>query len=329
MKRKLIMDCDTGSDDAIAILTAILSNKFDILGICTAPLLPIEETTKNTLKILNLLKSEIPVYRGVSCPLVKTLSPIRRSRMVFNQPINIDGKQIRMHMPFDLREGNQKEEKKDAASFYVETLKNTKERITIMISGPCSNLAMALNMNPTIVNNIEEIVIMGGGYLISNISPAAESNFFRDPEAAQIVLNCEAKITLMPLDATHEASFSQIDIEKLRIKNNPIADFVYRTISERADVYHKTQPISSENGLLEPVHDALCIAYMVDPEIVTEFKTCRADVECSDSIADGKLNIDNRFYHANDNIKMALHTDRKKFVEFVIQMISKGENTYA
>lgn len=328
-KRRLIMDCDTGSDDAVAIILAALSDRFDIVGICTSPLLPIEDTTKNTLKVLKLIDKDIPVYKGVECSLVKTLSPIRKSKLVFNQPIDIDGRTVRMHMPFDLPENNRKEEDIDAASFYVDYLRNTREKVTVMISGTCSNLALALDMDSSISDKIEEIVIMGGGYMISNISPAAESNFYRDPEAAQIVLNCGAKVTLMPLDATHEASFSQADMMRLKDIDNPISDFVYSILESRALVYYKTQPIKSDSGLLVPLHDALCIAYMIDPEIIKEFRSCRVDVECSEGIADGKMNVDSRFYHEKENVDLVLHIDRSAFVNLIIDMISNKGREYA
>lgn len=322
MKRKLILDHDTGTDDAIAIITAFLGKKFDILGICTSPLLPIEKVTENTLGVLELIGANCEVYQGVSTPLVKLLSPIREKRMIFNKPMIVDGKKVMMHRPFDLPIGSRKKNELDAASFYVQSLKNTKEKITVVITGLCSNLALALTMDDSIKENIEEIVIMGGGYLVSNITKAAESNFFRDPEAAQIVLNSGCKITLMPLDATHQASFSLKDTNRLRGLNTSVSDFVCSIIDERYLVYKTTQPIESDDGYLVPLHDVLCIAYLVDPCIIEEFRECHCDVECSDGVCDGKMNVDNRAFADKANVNLALKVNREKFVQFIYDSIN-------
>ena len=331
MKRKLILDHDTGTDDAIAIITAFLSKKFDILGICTSPLLPIDKVTENTLGVLELIGADCEVYQGVSTPLVKLLSPIRKSRMIFNKPMIVGGKKVMMHRPFDLPLGNRKKNDLDAASFYIQTLKNTKEKITIVITGLCSNLALALTMDDSIKEYIDEIIIMGGGYLVSNITKAAESNFFRDPEAAQMLLNSGCKITLMPLDATHQASFSLKDTERLRNINSSISEFVCSVIDERYLVYKTTQPIESEDGYLVPLHDVLCIAYLVEPSIIKQFRNCHCDVECSDGICDGKMNVDNRAFCDNPNVNLALKVNREQFVQFIYDAVNswrKDEKSY-
>lgn len=320
---KIIMDVDTGGDDAVAIILAIISKKFDVVGICTETLLPINVTTDNTLKVLNLLKKKIPVYKGSECALVKTLSPLRKRKMIFNTPMTVGNKTISMHMPFDLPLGKEKAENKDAASFLVDFLRNSEEKITIVMTGPGTNLALALCMDDTIVEKIEQLIIMGGGYQISNVTKAAESNFFRDPEAAQTVLSCGVPIVLFPLDATHQASFSKDDIEKLRSINSKISNFICSICDERMIVYNKTQPIESKDGMLVPIHDALTIAYLIDEDIVEEFRSCNCEVECSQSVGDGKMIVDNRFYDDKHNVKLALKINRKKYVEMIYDNLCK------
>ena len=327
MKRAVILDMDIGSDDAIAIMMAILSGEFDILGICTEVILPIETTTENALKVLNLLQMRVPVYRGACCAMVKTLSPLRRRNMIYNRPIQVNGKKIRMHMPFNLPLGDFCEEKEDAASFYVRCLSEAEHQVTIVMSGPMTNLGIALTMAPEIVKKIKEIVIMGGGYLQSNVTSCAESNVFRDPEAAQKVLRSGAKITMLTLDATHAASFSEKDRNRIFALGNPAAAFTAKLIDERRLVYDATQPLKDGNESLVPIHDALCIAYLLCPKVLTQVRECRCEVDCSDGIADGQTIVDNRYFTKPYNVFMALNADRELFCDILCKTLAKwGED---
>lgn len=322
--KKIILDVDTGSDDAVAILCAALSEELEVVGICTECLLPIEVTTANTLKVLNLLGKRIPVYRGAHQAMVRNLSPLRRRRMVFNQPIITDGKEVRMHMPFDLPLGDQREEEKDAASFYADYLHHSGEKVTIVLTAPMTNLALALLMEPKIVDNIEELVIMGGGYQAANVSPYAESNIFRDPEAAQRVLNCGAKITLLPLDATHAAALSLSQQQRIKALGNPFATFTSELMASRRIVYDSSQPLKEAGESLVPLHDALCIAYLLRPQVLTRVRECRCEVSCGPGPADGTLLVDERATPAEPNVRMALDADREIFGEFLVETLGRG-----
>lgn len=322
--RKVIMDVDTGSDDAVAILCAVLSGELDVVGICTECLLPIEVTTANTLKVLHLLGSDIPVYRGAHQAMVQNLNPLRERKKVFNQPMIVDGKEVRMHMPFDLPLGDERPQEKDAASFFVDYLRNTQEKVTIILTAPMTNLALALLMEPSIVNKIEELVIMGGGYEMSNVTLCAESNVFRDPEAAQRVLNCGAKVTLLPLDATHSASLNLAHQLRIKALGNPFSDFTVSLMESRRSVYDKSQPLSDETGSLVPLHDVLCVAYLLHPEILTLVRECYCQVNCNDGPADGQTIVDNRFYTAPPNVRMALKADREVLADFLVETLGKG-----
>lgn len=164
--------------------------------------------------------------------------------------MEVGGKTIRLHMPFDLPLGDKKEQEMDAASYYVRTLTETEEPLTLVLTGPMTNFALALTMEPDIVKNVEEIVIMGGGYKQSNISCIAESNIYRDPEAAQKVLRCGAKITMMPLDATHQGSFSQADRDRIYALGTPAAKYTAQMIDGRRLVYDATSRSRTETTAL-------------------------------------------------------------------------------
>ena len=321
---KIIMDVDTGSDDAVAILCAVLSGELEVVGICTECLLPIEVTTENTLKVLHLLGSHIPVYRGAHQAMVRNLNPLRRRKMVFNQPMVVDGKEVRMHMPFDLPLGEDRPQAKDAASFYVDFFRSAQEKVTIILTGPMTNLALALLMEPSIVDNIQELVIMGGGYQMSNLTSCAESNVFRDPEAAQRVLSCGAKITLLPLDATHSASLTLAHQRRIQALGNPFSDFTVSLMESRRAVYDKSQPLSDDTGSLVPLHDVLCVTYLLRPQVLTQVRECHCQVSCNDGPADGQTIVDNRFYTAPPNVRMALQADREVLADFLVETLGKG-----
>lgn len=322
--RKVILDVDTGSDDAVAILCAVLSKKLEVVGVCTECLLPIEVTTVNTLKVLQLLGQRIPVYRGAHQAMVRNLSPLRKRQMVFNRPVTVEGREIRMHMPFDLPLGDQRQEEKDAASFYVDYLRQCVEKVTIVLTGPMTNLALALLMEPGIVEHIEELVIMGGGYHSANVSPYAESNFFRDPEAAQRVLSCGAQITLLPLDATHAAALTPAQQSRFESLGNPFYAFVAELMSARRAVYDRTQPLKKAGESLVPLHDALCIAYLLCPQVLTPMRSCFCAVSCGPGPADGALMVDERACPAAPNVRMALGADREIFGDFLVETLGRG-----
>lgn len=320
--RRIILDVDTGSDDAIAIISAAFSAQVEIAAICTTSNLPIEVTTANTLKVLNLIGKNIPVYRGAPRALVKNLSPLKNAGGRVNQGVEINGKTVRMHEPFDLEQGTQRPEQQPASIFYLEYLRNAVEPVTIVITGLATNLALALTMDPTIVKNIEEIVMMCGGYKVSNVTLCAESNAWRDPEATQIVIGCGAEITMIPLDATHAVALDAEDIEVIKKIESPAAEFCVAQIEQRMLIHQKTQPLEGDGVA---IHDALCIAYLVSPEILTETRRCYCQVDCSDGPAQGQTIIDNRHFTAPPNITMAFKANQKMFVEFLVDTLRESE----
>lgn len=305
--RKLIMDVDTGSDDAIAIMLALLSDSFDVAAICTTALLPIYDVTENTLKVLHLIRKNVPVYMGAPCAMVKTLSPLRMRGARLNQSIEINGKTLAMHNVFELDRGDMQPEKRDAVSFYLDALSDAEDEITIVATAPLTNLALALTADRSIARNIKELVIMGGGYIQSNVTSRAESNFWRDPEAAQKVLSCGANITLLPLDATHSAAFTTRERDRIASIPTPAARFATRLINERMMVYTQKQPLAAEP--LAPLHDALCIAYLLRPEVILESRFCHCEVDCSDGAAQGGLIVDNRAFTEKPNVTLAMKAD--------------------
>jgi len=151
-KRKIIFDVDTGSDDALALMVGMLSPEFDIVGICTVNgNLPVENTTENTLRVVELMnRADIPVIRGCGTPISATLDPLRRMRQRSNDGVSADGEEVTYHAPnLPLPPATIKAaEGKNAVCWYIDTLMNATEKITLIMVGPLTNFALAYRAEP-------------------------------------------------------------------------------------------------------------------------------------------------------------------------------------
>ena len=272
--QKVILDVDTGSDDAIAIMLAVCAKELDILGITvTWGNRPVDACVKNTLKVLDLMKSSIPVYRGCPAPMVRWLTEQRNAALKKDGiSITIDGKEYSVHPEsFDLPEPSRTPENIHACSYLVETLKNSSEKITVVTVGPMTNLGMAVRMDPSICNHIEKVIIMGGAVGKGNITAAAEANFYHDPEAAKILIETR--------------------IDALKRMNNG-------------------------NGWSDAIHDALAVAWLLDPEVITETLTVSCDIDINGGACDGMLVADERMgYEPDETVRtvIAMKADKKRF----------------
>ncbi|MCR4632953.1 MAG: nucleoside hydrolase [Erysipelotrichaceae bacterium] len=317
MPKKIILDVDTGSDDACAIMLAQLRPEIDLIAVCTVKgNQPIEYTTENTLRIRDLLHADFPVYKGCSGSLVKNIVYPRIPPTANADAYDGEGNKIHIHQElFDLPASEGKIEELNAPNFYVDYLKNAEEPVTIVAVGPLTNLAVALVMEPQIVKNIEEIVIMGGGWNITNATLAAEFNIYDDPEAAQRVLHCGAKITMVPLDATHSAYISRKDAEALKAIGSPASVFAADLIERRIQVHDYAQPLEVEHTCA--LHDPLCIAYLIDPDVLKDVKLCNVEVSLS-GLTEGQTCVDQRAIQEDRNVHFAFGGDPKRFSKILI-----------
>lgn len=317
--RKIILDVDTGTDDAIAIMCAVQAEKqFDIVGICTVNgNRGVEYTTENTCRVLEYMgRNDIPVYKGCPLPLVATLSPWRRPGMPFGGKQK-DGPRVHsdyLNLPASV---NKKPENMDAVSFYLKALTDTEEKITLLEVGPLTNLAVALRINPDIVRNIEEFVIMGGAYANGNTSPAAEFNWWCDPESAKIVMDCGAKITIIPLNATHEAAITREQVNALYSSGTKAGTAAASFIEHRLNAV----PGSTSTA----VHDALAFLYLLDKNVCRNVKPMYVDVDYSGGGADGMciVDVDKRYYDRLPNCDFAFGANKERFSELLIEILTK------
>ena len=316
MPYKVILDVDTGSDDAIAIMTAALSKEIDLLGIMSVNgNRNIENTTDNTLRVISLLGKSIPVFRGCYLPMVSTLLKGRRDQIPFKGPEIKEEDVHGDHIPAP--ETDMKEQPIHAVVWLIDTLTKTSEKLTLICVGPLTNLAMALRIAPQITKNIREILIMGGGYMINNITSGAEFNFWVDPEAAKIVMDCGAPIRLVPLDATHAAYVTLSEAEEIRKFDTPAAKLCADLIIRRINGYKNFQPLDTPNST--PVHDPLAVCALLNPAVLKDCMEVNVDVCVSPGITDGMslCDVGQRNRDRKPNAIVAKSADRELFIQHV------------
>lgn len=329
MKKKIILDVDTGSDDAVAIMAALLSPEIQVEAICSvAGNKDIDKTTENTLRVVQLLDSQVPVYRGCNGPLVKNLCPDRLGdrRAHVTSVEDEEGHVLQMHADYlNIPEAKIHEQSIRAPEFYVQYLRSASEPVTLVAVGPLTNLAVALSIDPTIVEKVEEIVIMGGGYNITNETPTAEFNIWFDPEAAQRVVHCGAKVTLVPLDATHAACITRDDCSRFRKINTVSSVFAAELCEQRIKMHNIGQPLDVPDAAA--VHDALCIAYLIDPSVLKDVRYVHCDVGFRD-FSEGQTIIDPRYYPEERNCYFAFDGDRVKFANILCDLFALDTKTW-
>ena len=323
MATKVILDVDTGSDDAVAIMAAALSPDIDLVAVCTVwGNRPIENTTDNTLRLISALGVDVPVYKGCDTAMVKYLTTDyveNRERPV----VMYQGKAFTMHAEhLDLPEPKIAPQSVPAACFYVDYLRNAKEKVTLIPVGPLTNLGLALRIAPDIVENIEQIVVMGGGSKITNCNPWSESNIWHDPEAAQIVAECGAKVVWVPLDATHKACITMDDCKRFREIGTFSANFAAGQCEQRIIVHNAQQPLDIPDAAA--VHDALCVAYVIDPTVITDLRHCHIEIGLS-GYGEGQTIVDQRAYPLKKNGYFAYDADRFKFVDILCDCFKRDK----
>jgi inosine-uridine nucleoside N-ribohydrolase len=261
MPRSVILDVDTGTDDAIAIMMAALHPTIDLVA-CTTVWgnRPVADTTDNTLRVLDHIgHSQVPVYRGLDKPFGPIQVP---------GPPQEDQSGGKMHpAALDLPEPTSTVQDQGAVEWLVETLRSRTQPVTLVPVGPLTNIAAALTLDPRVVDAVEELVIMGGAHAFGNVTPSAESNIWHDPVAADVVFKAGfERVVLVPLDATHDALVTSAQADELAALGTPGALATAGCITQRIIAHDESQPQKIPSSA--PIHDALCIAYLIDPAVI-------------------------------------------------------------
>jgi inosine-uridine nucleoside N-ribohydrolase len=261
MARKMILDCDTGTDDAVAVMLAALHPHIELVGCTTVNgNVEIHYCTENTLRTLDFIgRSDVPVYEGSRRPIVRLDFPLPREAQNKGR---IHGTEL------PIPAAKSRKQETGAVEFLIETYRNATDEIVLVPVGPLTNIAAALLLDPKFVEHVPEVVIMGGAHATGNITPSAEFNIWADPEAAAIVFAAGfRKVTLVPLDATHQALVTSAQCAALHALGTTAGIAAARFIGQRIKGYDASQPMAILSSA--PVHDAVCVSFLVNPSVIT------------------------------------------------------------
>ena len=308
---KIIIDCDPGQDDVLNLLLAMASpTELEILGVTTvAGNVPLKLTQRNTRIVCEIAKRpDLKVYAGCERPMVRDLVTAEN----VHGSTGIDGVQV-----YDPKHPVQDQH---AVDFIIETLGAAEpESITLVPTGPLTNIAQAFVKDPSIVAKVSQIVLMGGAMREGgNSTPSAEFNIFVDPHAAEVVFDCGRPLTVMGLDVTHQVLATSERVQRIR-------DIGSRAAIVAADMLdffdrHDTEKYKSSGA---PLHDPCTIAYLLQPELFTG-KQCNVSIESQSELTMGHTAVD--FWHVTSkprNTNWIHLVDADGFFDLLVSRLSR------
>ena len=306
-KKKIIIDCDPGYDDAVALLLASGSPSVEVLAITTvAGNQTLEKVTRNALRIATLAGLDVPVAAGAARPLLRDEVVVAAN---IHGESGLDGT--------TLPQATLKPDPRHAAQLIVDTVMNEPpQSVTLVPIGPLTNIALAARLEPRIVERVKEVVLMGGGYHIGNVKPMAEFNIENDPEAAHIVFEEKWPIVMVGLDLTYQALATQTVKDKIAAIHTPASDFVTQVLTRFSENYKKSKGFDEP-----PVHDACAVAYVIDPGVI-ETRNAPVHVEYRGEYTSGMTVTDLRRKAPQDcHTAVAMKLDRERFWNLVIEAV--------
>jgi inosine-uridine nucleoside N-ribohydrolase len=297
----VLLDCDPGHDDAIAILLALASPEIDLVGITTVQgNQTLEKTTANAIRILEFAgRSEVPVAAGANRPLLR--EPFV-ARYVHGET-GLDGPTLppALGSPLD----------QHAVDFLGEHV----DGATLVAVGPLTNVALLLARYPEA--RPARIVLMGGSIGVGNVTPAAEFNIWADPEAAARVFESGLDVTMIGLDVTHEALMTKADADRLRETGR-----IGTLVAELWEFYNRFH--SQTYGFDEsPIHDAVALAHVFRPDLA-ETAHRHVAIECGSELTRGRTVVDLWRRTENEpNAHVGVGIDGRAFIELLLERISR------
>jgi inosine-uridine nucleoside N-ribohydrolase len=302
----VLVDCDPGQDDAIALLLALASPEVEVLGVTTvAGNQTIDKVTANALRVLELAgRADVPVAAGADQPLVGELVVAADA----HGETGLDGP--------DLPKPRSRPVEQHAVDFLAERLAASERPVTLVPLGPLTNVALLLAERPEAAWRIERIVLMGGAIAEGNMTPSAEFNVWVDPEAAAHVFASGLEVTMVGLDVTNRAVLTPEHADELRARG-PVG----KAVAEMLDFYGAFYREAYDHGGC-PVHDALAVARVVRPELVTT-RELHVQVDVSDGICRGRTVVDmrRRTVLPEPNARVAVDVDVPGFVSLLLERL--------
>ncbi|CAN5856307.1 pyrimidine-specific ribonucleoside hydrolase RihA [soil metagenome] len=304
-KPKIILDCDPGHDDAIAILLA--GRHTDLLGITTVNgNVNLDLTTHNALVTAQILNLEVPVYRGASAPLVA--APLHAPDI--HGETGLGGPEL---PPLTRKVAGH-----DAVHYLIDTIRQHDD-LWLVAVGPLTNVALALSLAPDIAGKLKGISVMGGSSTFGNTTPAAEFNILADPEAADIVFRSGANLFMCGLDLTHQFDLRREDLTTIRSLDNRAAHFV----ADMIEFFGKTYADHFFGAFTAPLHDPCAVLALTHPKLLT-FEPRHVSVELRGEHTRGMTVVDERKVRSDlpKNVQVGKHIDRDKALKVLMETIS-------
>ena len=298
----IVIDCDPGHDDAIALMLAVASPELDLRAVTTvAGNTTLDKTTANAIRVLDLLKRDTPVSAGADRPLVRDLVV---AEYVHGRS-GMDGPTL---LP-----PTRTPDPRHAVELLAETLRTSAEPVTLVPVGPLTNIALLLALHPDIATHIDRVVLMGGSMGQGNVTPSAEFNIYVDPEAAHRVFTSGLDITMIGLDVTHQALLTPEAAGHLA-SGGPVSRFV----AELYGFFSHTETGAGGRGA--PIHDAVAVAHLIWPDLVT---TERRDVQIDlGETGRGRTVVDRRPRSRLDGpVQVATAIDGPRFSRLLVERL--------
>ncbi|HET7572205.1 MAG TPA: nucleoside hydrolase [Gaiellaceae bacterium] len=298
----ILIDCDPGHDDAMAILLALASPELEVRGITTvAGNQTLDKTTRNALVVLEVAgRADVPVAAGADRPLRREL----RTAAHVHGESGLDGPELPEPAPAPVDA--------HAADFLAERIE---PGVVLVPTGPLTNVALLLERHPDVRERLERIVWMGGAVAEGNVTPAAEFNAFVDPEAAAAVFASGIPVTMIGLDVTHRALFTRAHAEELRG-----AGRAGRFVAELSDFFQLFHERAYRfDG--SPIHDAVAVAHAIDPTLV-ETRPANVVVETASEYCDGRTVADLRGVTGREpNGEVGVDLDAPRFLDLLVSRL--------
>jgi inosine-uridine nucleoside N-ribohydrolase len=300
----VILDCDPGHDDAIALLLALASPELELLAVTTVHgNQTLEKTTSNALRVLELVgRTDVPVAAGADRPLTRESAVAAH----VHGESGLDGPAL--PQPTTAPVGQ------EAVDFMVERIVGSPRPVTLVPTGPLTNVARLLDL--TGGEYLERIVLMGGSIGEGNMTPAAEFNMWADPEAAARVFRSGLDVTMLGLDVTHRALLTPPVVERLR-RTGDVGVFV----AELVDFY-KRYHAETYGWDGPPVHDAVAVAHVVRAGLV-ETRRCNVEIELDSELCRGRTVVDR--WHRTEreaNAEVGVDVDEEAFFDLLVERIA-------
>lgn len=308
MKRPVIIDCDPGVDDAVAVFMALAAENLDVRAItAVAGNQTLEKTSINALKLVDYAGFDIPVAKGASKPLLRELVTAAH----VHGETGLGG--------IALPEPKRSFSSKNACDTIYEEALRSGQKLLIVALGPLTNIAVTLLKYPDIKERVERIILMGGSCGCGNDTPAAEFNIYADPDAAKIVFESGLPITMVGLDVTHKALIYPEENNEIALFNNGITRIAEKLLD------HMIRFCGKHGFPGAVMHDPLAVAYAIDPDVMKTEKY-HVDIETKGMYTSGKTVVD--IYHVTGkepNIDVGMDIDRGRFASlFKRLMMSYG-----